>query len=90
MREGRERDLIFVEGERLVGECIASGLRLEACFCLTELAESMRARVQCEVFEVAESVLESLSDTQNSQGVIRHCRSVRLRRSIKSSRASVR
>ena len=70
VREGRERELIFVEGERLVGECIASGLRLEACFCLTELADSLRARVQCEVFEVVESVLESLSDTQNSQGVI--------------------
>ena len=70
VREGRERELIFVEGERLVGECIASGLPIHACFCLPEMAESLRARVPCEVFEVAESVLESLSDTQNSQGVI--------------------
>ncbi len=70
VREGRERDLIFVEGERLVAECIVSGLALHTCFALPELAESMRARTPCEVVEVAQSVLESLSDTQNSQGVI--------------------
>ena len=32
VREGRERDLIFIEGERLVAECVSSGLPLQACF----------------------------------------------------------
>ncbi len=70
VREGRERHLIFVEGERLVRECIASGLRLQICFASPEFADSLRGQAQCEVFEVADSVLSSLSDTQNTQGII--------------------
>src|SRR5215470_7830726 len=32
VRDGREPDLIFVEGERLIEECLQSGLKLTACF----------------------------------------------------------
>lgn len=73
VREGRERDLIFVEGERLVAECVASGLPLHACFAPLEPTESMRAlldRIACQTFQLAESVLESLSDTMSTQGII--------------------
>lgn len=73
VRDGRERDLIFVEGERLVAECIASSLELHACFTAAEPSASRQAlvaRMPCPVFELSESVLESLSDTQNTQGII--------------------
>lgn len=73
VRDGRERDLIFVEGERLVAECVSSNLALHICFHVGDASESMRtliARMKCETFEVSEPVLESLSDTQNSQGII--------------------
>lgn len=73
VREGRERDLIFIEGERLTAECTSSTLELHACFYASDATDSMRelvARMKCEAFEVSEPVLESLSDTQNPQGII--------------------
>lgn len=73
VREGRERDLIFVEGERLVGEGISSGLVLHACFTAAEPSEAQRRlveRVSCPVFQLAEPVLESLGDTMSTQGII--------------------
>ena len=45
VRDGRERDLIFVEGERLVVECVASGMEIHACFCSVGSTDSMRALV---------------------------------------------
>ena len=73
VREGRERDLIFVEGERLVAECVASGLQLHACFVAAELStfqQSLVERITCPILQLSESVLESLSDTQSTQGII--------------------
>lgn len=73
VREGRERDLIFVEGERLVAECLASSLKLHACFIGSEPSaarQSFMERARCPVFQLAETVLESLSDTMTTQGII--------------------
>lgn len=73
VREGRERELIFVEGERLVGECVASGLQLHACFTAAETSaaqQTLLERMTCPVSQLSESVLESLSDTQSTQGII--------------------
>lgn len=73
VREGRERDLIFVEGERLVGECVSSGLSLQACFTCTTVSASQQAlldRLTCPVYQLTESVLESLGDTMSTQGII--------------------
>lgn len=73
VRDGRERDLIFVEGERLVAECLASGLAMSACFCSVDATDSMQAlasQIKGETFEVSEAVMDSLSDTQNTQGII--------------------
>jgi TrmH family RNA methyltransferase len=73
VRDGRERDLIFVEGEKLAAECIASGLTLHACFVPPEPTEAMLALIEkltCPVSHVAQSVLESLSDTVATQGII--------------------
>ena len=73
VREGRERDLIFIEGERLVAECVSSGLPLQACFTAAAPSASQLAlldRISCPVFQLSESVLESLSDTASTQGII--------------------
>jgi TrmH family RNA methyltransferase len=73
VREGRERDLIFIEGERLVAECVASELKLHACFTAAEPDASQKKlleRLTCPVFHLSESVLESLSDTTSTQGII--------------------
>lgn len=73
VREGSERDLIFVEGERLVAECVSSGLKLHACFSGAEPSETQRAlleRMNCPVHALAEPVLESLGDTMSTQGII--------------------
>ncbi|MCB1275647.1 RNA methyltransferase [Prosthecobacter sp.] len=73
VREGRERDLVFVEGDRLVGECLASGLQLYACFTTAEppaAQQTLLERIKCPVFQLSDSVLESLSDTTSTQGII--------------------
>lgn len=73
VREGRERELIFIEGERLVGECVSSGLTLHACFTAeapSEVQQTLLERMSCPVFQLSESVLESLSDTTSTQGII--------------------
>jgi TrmH family RNA methyltransferase len=73
VREGRERDLIFIEGERLVAEGVASELKLHACFTAAEPSASQQElleRLTCPVFHLSESVLESLSDTTSTQGIM--------------------
>jgi TrmH family RNA methyltransferase len=76
VRDGRERGLIFVEGERLVEECVQSGLKLIACFHLPEpnpRAQSViaeLARRDCPLYPTAEAALATVSDTVNPQGLI--------------------
>lgn len=73
VREGREREWVFVEGERLVAECVASGLALDICFASAELAgsqEALLARMNCPVCRVTDAVMDSLGDTSSTQGII--------------------
>jgi len=73
VREGRERDLMFIEGERLVTECLSSGLNLHACFTgdtPSATQTSLLERMPCPAFQLSDSVLESLSDTTSTQGII--------------------
>lgn len=73
VREGRERDWIFVEGERLVAECVDTGLVLQVCFVTAEVSadqQELLGKLTCPIFEVSESVLDSLSDTMSTQGII--------------------
>jgi TrmH family RNA methyltransferase len=76
VREGREPDLIFVEGERLVEECLQAGLILSACFHSPDLTPRSQAILEeirrrgCPVFPVADAVMANLSDTVNPQGII--------------------
>ncbi len=76
VRDGRERGLIFVEGERLVEECLQSDLKLVACFHLPEpnpRAQSViadLARRDCPLYPTTEAALETVGDTVNTQGLI--------------------
>ncbi|MFN0108855.1 MAG: TrmH family RNA methyltransferase [Blastocatellia bacterium] len=76
VRDGREDDLIFVEGERLIEECLQSRLALTACFHSPELssrAQTILAEItrrNCPTFATADAVLATISDTVNSQGLI--------------------
>lgn len=73
VREGRERDWIFVEGERLVADCVASGLKLDVAFAPAEASaaqEALLARLACPVLRVADTLLDSLGDTTSTQGII--------------------
>lgn len=76
MRDGREPDLIFVEGERLIEECLQSKLKLIACFhspILSRRARTIIAELagnNCPVFPTDDPVLQTLSDTVNTQGLI--------------------
>jgi len=76
VRDGRESSLIFVEGERLIEECLQSDLSLSACFhspALNPRAQAILNRIEgrgCPLFGVTDAVLSSASDTINTQGLI--------------------
>jgi TrmH family RNA methyltransferase len=78
VREGREKELIFVEGVRLAEEAVGASLKFETVFYAESLARDERGerllknlRRLCErVLPVGESVLESVSDVKSSQGVV--------------------
>lgn len=74
IRDGKDRDKIFVEGVRLVEEVIRSPLSIDSLFvsndALTgahELIDSASAR---EIYHVTDPVLESIADTVSSQGLV--------------------
>jgi RNA methyltransferase, TrmH family len=77
VREGREPDLIFIEGQRLAEEALKSGIHMEAAFLSSEheearlnaLAEHLSAS-QTPLFWTQSQVLDSMSDTMHSQGII--------------------
>lgn len=76
VRDGRDPELVFVEGERLIESCLISGLRLAVCFHssgVTPRAEAIITelhRRECPVFEMPEAVFATVSDTVNPQGII--------------------
>jgi TrmH family RNA methyltransferase len=76
VRDGREPDLIFVEGERLAEECVHSELPLVSCFYSPEPTPRAQKIVrqaeerECELFEVTAAALDAISGTVNSQGII--------------------
>jgi TrmH family RNA methyltransferase len=78
VRDGRERELIFVEGVRLCEEALRAGVDFDSAFYTNELEESERGSrlvrellgVCPRVVPVIESVLESIADTKTSQGIV--------------------
>jgi TrmH family RNA methyltransferase len=76
VRDGNEPHLIFVEGQRLVEECVRSGLAIRSCFHTQEPAERTQALLMLLAelgvpsFATQDRVLASLSDTVTPQGII--------------------
>jgi TrmH family RNA methyltransferase len=78
VRDGRERDFIFVEGVRLCEEAAGAALDIETVFHTEALEEDERgARLLASLAEgggrlvpVTADVLDSVSDTKTAQGVV--------------------
>lgn len=78
VRDGREAGLIFVDGLRLAGEALRSGVIVETAFVDAEAEadprlEALVARMterKVPVLTAARSVLDVLADTVQSQGII--------------------
>lgn len=77
VRDGREPDLIFVDGLRLAEEAVKSGIVVEAAFVasgndderLVALVEQLVA-IRAPLFWTQSGVLDALSDTVQSQGIV--------------------
>src|SRR2546422_4117220 len=76
VRDGREPELIFVEGARLIEECVQSGLKLTACFHEPDPAPQAQklidemARRGCPLHPALRAAIETVGDTVNTQGLI--------------------
>jgi TrmH family RNA methyltransferase len=81
VRDGRERDFVFVEGARLAEEVLKAHLSIKEVFFTEAFAETERGRsflnaieTKSEnVTEVADKVFDSIADTKTSQGIIVIC-----------------
>ena len=76
VRDSREDGLIFVEGIRLVRECLSSNLKLHAAFHLSDqnpvepdILLELKAR-KCQIHETSRSAFTSITDTATSQGIL--------------------
>jgi TrmH family RNA methyltransferase len=78
VRDGREKSLVFIEGVRLCEEALRAGVEFEFALFTRALDEGERGvrlvedlrSAHTRVIAVAETVLESVSDTKTSQGII--------------------
>ena len=77
VRDGREREMIFVEGVRLVTELIRSPLAPvelfvsdEFCERNGELIQKLASDFAPEIHEVELKIFNSIVDTENSQGIV--------------------
>lgn len=76
VRDGRERGLIFVEGERLIEELLHSELKPTACFHApdpnprAQMVVAEMARRNIPLYSVTDAALATVSDTVNSQGLV--------------------
>ncbi len=73
IRDGKDRERIFVEGARLVGEAVSSQIKIEQCFVVEgfrdqKLLEQISQSVG-QVVEVSAKLFRSLADTTNPQGI---------------------
>jgi TrmH family RNA methyltransferase len=77
VREGKDKSLLFVEGERLVADCLASGLKIPIAFHLPDpppnvaaLLSELAAQRGAHLLPTTPEVLSALSDTVTTQGII--------------------
>lgn len=78
VRDGRERDFVFIEGVRLCEEAVRSGLDVAEILIAESLSDEPRARRVCEALQgkasrlclLSDELLASVSDTKTPQGLI--------------------
>jgi RNA methyltransferase, TrmH family len=78
VRDGKETELIFIEGLRLADEALLSGLEIESAIFSEEIAQKERVTSTIEKLEavsartatVSERLLESISYTKTPQGIV--------------------
>lgn len=81
VRDGREKDFIFIEGLRLCEEAARTGLSIEEVFFTENITRDDRGATMLEElscgtsrattpWQVREDILAGVSDTKNSQGLI--------------------
>lgn len=78
VRDGKEPELVFIEGLRLADEARLSGLEIEAAIFSDELARKERVASTLQTIEavsvrtatVSEKLLESISYTKTPQGIV--------------------
>lgn len=78
VRDGRERALVLLEGVRLCEEALHAALEIESVLHTQRLEEQARgkellaklSRLSKRLATVSESVLESVTDTKTSQGIV--------------------
>ena len=82
VRDGNEREFIFVEGRRLAEEAVRSDVFVQSCFIEEDYERGSRqaellasvSKITNEIFEVNERLLKSISDTDSTQGIVLICR----------------
>ena len=75
VRDGREPSLIFIEGIRLFGEAMRSGLDIQHVLISSDVSDPVKlaelpVTQRSTAFKVASRLFDSISDTTSSQGVI--------------------
>ncbi len=78
VRDGKIKELVFVEGVRLCEEAASAGLSIEAVLFTESISHdsrgaALRASLEStggQLYVVSESVLESISDTKTPQGIV--------------------
>jgi TrmH family RNA methyltransferase len=73
VRDGREKNLIFVEGLRLAKEALRSNLEIVEIFFAEHFKQRENFSVNCAINEVSDKLFESLADTETSQGIALVC-----------------
>ncbi len=97
VREGRERESVFVEGVRLCEEALRASVAFEAVLYARSLADEERGAALLErlrdacpdTHAVSDDVLESVSDTKTPQGVVALARRPPTGREVIESRTGV-
>ncbi len=74
VRDGKERLQMFIEGRRLVGEALSSGLVIDECFVSddfrdAEMLDAVSQRTD-RIVQIPTRIFSSIADTDQSQGII--------------------
>jgi TrmH family RNA methyltransferase len=74
VRDGKVRDIIFIEGKRLAAEALNSGVNLVECFIIQGFSDikllDCLDTLAIDCVELPESLFRSISATEQPQGVI--------------------